>query len=240
MKILYRISDGGHNKIKPDYVNNKERMFLHFLNRFRDHEIYVFTDNVKDETYSKIINHTKEISNITVFRISLGNGPSFMHALDFAIKNFQDNDKIYFAEDDYIYTKKASEAIEDGLSIADYVSGYDHPDKYLNHNEGGPNPFIENGGEQTRVLLSKTSHWKITNSCCMTFATTVKTIKEDYSIFENCCRGSYPQDFRIFCDLRNYKSRKLISAIPAVSTHGEIEWLSPFINWEKEINESLE
>ena len=48
MKILYRISDGGHNKIKPDYVNNKERMFLHFLNRFRDHEIYVFTDNVKD------------------------------------------------------------------------------------------------------------------------------------------------------------------------------------------------
>ena len=28
--------------------------------------------------------------------------------------------------------------------------------------------------------------------------------------------------------------RKVVSCIPAVSTHGETEWLSPLIDWEKE------
>lgn len=235
MKILYRISDGGNPKTKPAYVHDKELMFLHFINRFKGHEIYVFTDNVKDETYLKIMDHSKNNQNINVSRISLGNSKSFMHTVDFAIANFKENDKVYFAEDDYIYTKTASNTIEDGLSIADYVSGYDHPDKYINHKQGGPNPFIEEGGEQTRVLISKTTHWKITNSCCMTFATTVKIIKEDYSIFEYFCKYKIPDDFGIFCDLYKYKNRKLISALPAVSTHGEIEWLSPFIDWESEL-----
>jgi hypothetical protein len=243
MKIVYRISDGGNNKIKPDYVNDKERMFLHFLNRFNGSEIYVFTDNVKDETYAKIMNHVnnhENKSNITLSRISLGNSKSFLHCVDFAIKHFNDTDKIYFAEDDYIYKQNAADVIEDGLNIADYVSGYDHPDKYINYKDGGPNPFIENGGEQTRVLLSKKHHWKITNSCCMTFATTVKTIKEDYSIFEYCCKDRIPNDFVLFCDLYKYKNRKVISALPAVSTHGETQWLSPFIDWESEFNESLQ
>lgn len=234
MKILYRISDGGNNKVKPAYVYDKQKMFLHFITIFEKHDIFVFADNVGETTYQFLKEHIEESK---IIRISLGNSKSFTYSVDFAISNFDDNDKIYFAEDDYIYKKIAPQIIEEGLDISDYCSGYDHPDKYINHNEGGPNPFIEQGGESTRVIVSKNTHWKNTNSLCMTFATTLKIIKKDYNVFKKHCESATPFDFRIFSELKTY--RKLISCIPGVSTHGETEFLGKFVNWDKEFEDSL-
>ena len=42
----------------------------------------------------------------------------------------------------------------------------------------------------------------------------------------------YPQDFQIFVDLRE-QNELVITPIPGYSTHGESDWLSPFINWEE-------
>ena len=234
MKVLYRFSDGGYNKIKPSYVT-KRGCLLHFLQVFKNYDIYLFADNIKDETFQFLKEHIDESK---IFRTSLNNAGSFMNSLKFAINNFNDEEKIYFAEDDYIYTKDAPQIIEEGLDIADYSSGYDHPDKYINHKEGGPNKFIKNGGELTRVILSKNRHWKVTNSCCMTFATTVKKCKEDLPIFEKYCSTNHPYDFQIFCDLYR-KGRRLVSCLPGVSTHGETQWLSKFIDWEKTFNDSF-
>ena len=157
MKVFYRISDGGNKKSKLDFVYNKKLMFLHFINTFKNNDIYVFADNVSDDTFNFLINN---YNNSKIFRVFLGNAKSFMYCLDLAISKFDDNEKIYFAEDDYIYRKIAPQIIEEGLDLADYSSGYDHPDKYLNFCDGGPNPFIENGGEITRVVISKNIHWK--------------------------------------------------------------------------------
>lgn len=234
MIVLYRISDGGYNKIKPHYVT-KRGCFLHFLKIFIGYNIYVFADNVSDDTYNFL---TQYIESNKIIRTALSNAGSFMNSLDFAINNFKDDQKIYFAEDDYIYTQEAPKIIAEGLDISHYSSGYDHPDKYINYNEGGPNPFIEKGGELTRVILSNSRHWKRTNSCCMTFATKVGTIKNDYNIFKQYCSTIHPYDFQIFCDLYKIKGRRLISCIPSVSTHGEIQWLAKFIDWENEFNKT--
>lgn len=236
MKVLYRISEGGNDKNKPDYVHNKRLMFLHFIKIFVDNDIYVFADNVSDEFYNFLL---ENFNSERIKRISLGNSKSFMHIADFAINNFENNDIVYFAEDDYIYKIGADKIIKEGVNVGEYSSGYDHPDKYINHKEGGPNPFIENGGELTRVLVTESTHWKITNSCCMTFATKVQTIKEDYIYFSKFCQGKNPQDFELFCELKKYKNHSVVSCIPAVSTHGEIEWLSKFVDWKKEFDKSF-
>ena len=235
MKVIYRISDGGNSKLKPDYVT-KKGCFLHFINIFKDYDIYVVADNVSDNTYNFL---SSNIDSSKIVKTFLGNAKSFIFCIEFALKHFSETDKVYFAEDDYIYTKNAPKIIEEGLSIADYSSGYDHPDKYINHSEGGPNPYISNGGEETRVLLTDSSHWKLTNSCCMTFATTIKTIKEDLQIYKKYC-VVHPLDFQMFSELIFHKKRKLVSAIPGVSTHGETKWLGKFVDWEKEINLSLQ
>jgi len=232
MKILYRISNAGYAKTKPDYVNAKN-IFLHFLRVFSGHDIYVIADNLNDDNYEYICNHfPKE----RIIRTSLSNAGAFLYAVNYAIQNFKDSDVVYFAEDDYIYKREAPRIIEEGLKIADYSSGYDHPDKYINHSEGGPNPFISEGGELTRVLTTKSSHWKFTNSCCMTFATTVKMVKEDLETYKEFCSSGHPNDFPMFCQLIAEKKRKLVSSIPGVSTHGETQWLSKFVDWEKEVS----
>jgi len=233
MKVLYRISDGGHTHNKPSYVNDKRQIFLHFMNVFQECDIYVFADNVSEDTYQYLISHYDPSK---VIRISLGNSASFMHIVRFAIQRFNLSEKVYFAEDDYIYKKIAPQIIEEGLDIADYSSGYDHPDKYMNHSEGGPNPYISEGGELTRVLVSKSIHWKLTNSCCMTFATRVATMREDYDVFNKYCQSGNPQDFTIFCILVQQKRRKLVSCIPGVSTHGQNEYLTKFVDWDNEFN----
>jgi len=235
MKVLYRISEGGNNKYKPMYVYDKKSMFLHFINVFKDEDVYIFADNVSNDLYDFLM---ANCGNSKLYKIALGNASSFRFILEYATQNFADEDEVYFAEDDYVYKKTAPKIISEGLTIADYSSGYDHPDKYLNYNEGGPNPFIEKGGELTRVMLTNHSHWKITNSCCMTFASKVKTLKEDYDIFKYGCLGKDPEDFGIFCNL-NKKGRILVSCIPAVSTHGETQWLAKFVDWYKEFLDSF-
>ena len=115
----------------------------------------------------------------------------------------------------------------EGLQVGyNYVALYDHPDKYMN----GANPLVEDGGEVTRVMLSESCHWKITNSTTMTFAAQVKTLKEDESILREYTKGSYPKDFEMFLALRE-KQHGLITPIPGYSTHGETAWLSPLTDW---------
>ena len=231
MKVIYRISNTGYKKNKPPYVNPKT-IFLHFLKVFLGHEIYVVADNLLDETYEFLCLH---FPKDRIFRTQLSNAGAFMYAVDYAITHFKDTDVVYFAEDDYIYTRNAPRIIEEGLTIADYSSGYDHPDKYINHCDGGPNYHISEGGELTRVLITKSSHWKFTNSCCMTFATTVRVLKRDLDVYKKHCSTSHPNDFPMFEELIQIRKSKLVSPIPSVSTHGEYEWLAKFVDWEKEV-----
>jgi len=238
MKIIYRISDKGNPKTKPYYAT-KKGCFLQFLSIFKGHhDIYVIADNVSDATHAFL---TSLVEATKVVRTQLNNAGSFIHSVEFAIANFADDEKVYLVEDDYIHTKEAPKVIEEGFKIADYVSGYDHPDKYLNHAEGGPNPFISGGGEATRALLTASRHWKFTNSCCMTFAATVKTLREDLSVYKKHCTTVTPNDFGMFCELlmRQNNPRLLVSPMPAVSTHGETEWLAKFVNWENVYHDSI-
>ena len=73
----------------------------------------------------------------------------------------------------------------------------------------------------------------------MTFAVKLQTLKDDYNIIHKYCCGKHPHDFEMFLELRKINKRDVVSCIPAVSTHGEIAWLSPFIDWENEFNKTL-
>ena len=241
MIIIYRISDSSYKKEKPYYVNDKIRVLKNFLSIFKNYEVIIIADNVKEETFSQI---KGIINEKNIIKTNLGNSSSFIYAVDYSIQNFNENDIVYFVEDDYIHLENSPKIIKEGLNIGDYSSGYDNPDKYIDHKKGGPNPFIYAGGEDTKVLKTESSHWKITNSFCMTFAVKNKTLKEDYNIIIKHCHperknirsifgSSVPDDFPMFQELTK-KKRKIVSCIPSVSTHGETQYLAPFIDWEKE------
>jgi len=135
MIVIYRFSDKGYPKNKPDYVT-KRGCILHALRIFSGHPFYVIADNTSDESYAFLMEHVSDSTN-KVIRTTLSNAGAYMYAVKFAIDTFRDDDMVYLAEDDYIYTPDAPGILVEGIAISDYVSGYDHPDKYVNHNEGG-------------------------------------------------------------------------------------------------------
>lgn len=225
MRIIYRISDSGYNKVKPPYINN-ENCLKNFVNVFGNQNLHIIADNCSDNTLKMI---TKYVHPFSIEIVSIGHGAgTFNLALDKALE-WDDETIVYFVENDYLHKPGSGKILIEGLQIGySYVSLYDHPDKYIN----GANPFVEDGGEVTRVMLSNSCHWKITNSTTMTFAAQVKTLREDESILREYTSGTYPRDFEMFLALRE-KQHGLITPIPGYSTHGETAWLSPLTDWSK-------
>jgi len=229
MKIIYRISDAGYNKVKPKYINNRNCLW-NAVNIFQGVDFKdwtVIADNVSEETDVIIQSY---IPREQIEYVSVGHGAgTFNLALDKAL-TFDDNEIVYFIENDYLHLPGSKRIIEEGLDEigADFVSLYDHPDKYID----GANPYVQGGGEMTRVMLSTSSHWKVTNSTTMTFASKVKTLRKTENILREYTHGSYPRDFDMFVHLYN-SAHYLVTPIPGYSTHGETAWLTPLINWKK-------
>lgn len=238
IRVIYRLSDGGYAKEKPDYITNENCLsnFIATQAFFSDlqFEMHIICDNVSDETFVMVNNVAGWVS--TIERTSLGSGAqSFNHALDIAL-TYDDGDIVYFVEDDYLHRPRWATLLVDALVTveADYVSLYDHPDKYMSPANGG-NPFVEDGGEVTRVVCGNFSHYKLTNSTTMTFAAMAYTLKEDEAILRTFTSGTYPRDFDMFLKLRE-KGRSLVTPIPGHATHGETRWLTPFVQWEQVAN----
>lgn len=228
MQVIYRISDTGYQKEKPDYINN-QNCFENALRTFNKANWWVIADNVGDET-SKFL-HSKLK---TIEHVSVGHGAgTFNLALDIAL-NLPNDEIVYFLENDYLHKPEADKILEDGFELGfDYITLYDHPDKYLNPFEGG-NPFCSGRAEDTRVYLGKYCHFKLTNSTTMTFAAKVKTLKRDEDILRKWTKDTHPHDFQMFMELKQ-KGRRLASSIPGYSTHGETQWLTPLTNWKNEL-----
>ena len=226
MKIIYRISDAGYNKVKPDYISN-EKCLSNFVKVFGWNDLHIIADNISDETNSMLL---KYVPQACIEYVSVGNGArTFNLALDLALM-YDEDDIIYFLENDYLHTPDAKKILIEGFDIgASFVSLYDHPDKYLSPDRGG-NPYCEGGAEDTRVYLTSSSHWKITNSTTMTFASKVSTLRLNEKILREFTSGSHPHDFQMFLKLRE-NNQLLITPIPGKSTHGETAWLSPLVKW---------
>ena len=228
MKIIYRISDAGYNKVKPEYINNEN--CLANATKVFDNSIWsVIADNVSLNTNDMI---QKYVTRNCILYTEKGNGAAtFNLALDEAL-TYDDEEIIYFIENDYLHKPESEKILEEGFSLgASFVALYDHPDKYLDPNQGG-NPYCEGGAEETRVYLTDSCHWKITNSTTMTFASKVSTLKRIEPILRKHTSGIHPNDFQMFLELRQ-QGELLITPLPGYATHGEVAWLAPLTDWSK-------
>ena len=227
MRIIYRISDAGYNKVKPSYIDN-EKCLRNAVEVFKDAEWTIIADNCSPETLLMV----EKITDCNIEIVSVGHGAgTFNLALDRALE-YKDDEIVYFIENDYLHKPGSYEALKEGLDLgAAFASLYDHPDKYLDPRKGG-NPYCEGGAEDTRVYLTDSCHWKITNSTTMTFAAKVSTLKRTEEVLRKHTSTTHPNDFHMFLELRQ-KGELLVTSIPGYSTHGETAWLAPLTDWSK-------
>ncbi|MBI2743665.1 MAG: hypothetical protein HYX48_07085 [Chlamydiales bacterium] len=152
---------------------------------------------------------------------------SFLRLLEYVDSLKLDPETIvYFLEDDYMHKKGWPAVLREGFTIpgVDYVTLYDHKDKY----------FLESYTDlRSKIFLTESSHWRSTPSTTNTFATRFKTLQRDMQI-----QRSYSENVKIskdhekFCALAE-RGAVLISPMPGWSTHTELAYASPCVDWEK-------
>lgn len=155
---------------------------------------------------------------------------SFLRMLDYVEKlELHPDTIVYFLEDDYLHRAGWVDVLFEGFSLeADYVTLYDHRDKYFAY------PKLE-----SKIFVTGRTHWRTTPSTTNTYAMRFGTLKRDISIHRRFSLGrKITADHDKFSFLRR-RGAMLISPIPGWATHAEPEYTSPCIDWETLFKESL-
>lgn len=255
LHVIYRISDKGNPK--PKLANaGKGDCLINAVEIFGAENFHVIADNCSQQTLDVL-----QTTGLDVEITANGNAGTCRYIFDAVIDRYDPKDFLYLLEDDYLHLPGSREVLLEGLAIADYVTLYDHPDMY--HPDGkGPNPFVHDDLPRSSIYLTAHAHWRSIVSTTMTFAAKVQTLTEDRELWKNFFKGKIPADFGAFVavtgqdDLTeakrfvkiglpklgeavaaNYllerRKRLLISPMPSFSTHAEINFLAPLIDWTK-------
>ena len=224
-KVYYRLCDK-QAKINIPLFTWKTCL-TNFITHYGTKDLHIICDNCEDSTIefvkSKVSPTSLEVTN-------LGNSPSFNYMIDRILKECKDTDVVYLVESDYLHTPNIKYNILDGLNFGEYVTLYDHPDFYKNYS---PNITVKNGTTKCVLNCGALSHWRSVPGTTMTFATHVLTLRDDYEKIIKHTKSSPPSDCEMFLEITRYK--KLVSPIPSKSTHGAINCISKFVDWDTEI-----
>lgn len=129
-------------------------------------------------------------------------------------------DLIYFLENDYLHCPNWLEKISELLNSPvhfDYVSLYDHMDKYI---------YAMYSDLRSRIFVTQNHHWRTAPSTCGTFLVRKKIFDEDIELW-----AREVQDHYQFEELSANKGRTLLTPIPGLATHCMEGYLSPTIDW---------
>ena len=238
MKVFYLFSEtsnpvheGVRAHVKKLPHATKRYCLDNFIATFPTADITLMVDGVIDGTLDYLKTVVDKHPNVSLKKIEAGcTGKAFRAIFDEIVKLPDDDEAVMIQEDDYLYLEGSERAILDALVYGDYVTGYQHPDKWWLPSRGG-NPYVEqeNVSEVTRIVQCPTRFWMIVNSTTGTFASTVGIIKADYAEWADATSERDAKDFDTFIYLRNEKSRTVLQPIPTLSTHVMTSYLSSLV-----------
>jgi len=212
------------HKPRPTWFD-REKIFDSFISTLDERVDYTA---FHDSGNGSIEEHFLQNKNVNKVSMLGGNdAQSFLNVLNYVVEQkYDDNDIIYFLEDDYLHRAGWVDIMLEGFEYigADYYTLYDHPDKY----------FLQMYESlQSKIIATPSIHWRTTPSTTNTYACKFETLKKHLDIHIQYCDlvEKWTKDHDKFTHLWKIGSN-LISCMPGYSTHVEGNMLSPIIDWE--------
>ena len=219
------------DRTRPSWFN-KYKVFQNFKNtidsKLADYHI------VYDEHYGGI-NDTflKEEKNVKI--INCGSEcESFIATIDYAVSQDHSPDTIiYFLEDDYAHRPEWCKILLEGFTLnPSYVTLY-------------PCDLSKNDEIFYKFFTTESTYWKSLPVTTNTFACKYSTLLEDYEIHKEFSINGikkedgfhFSKDYDKFWKLSQEQNKYVISCLSGYSTHCDLNHTSPFVNWEKIIND---
>lgn len=221
-------SELSKHKSRPKWFD-REKIFDSFISTLDNRVEYTAFHDCGN---GDIKNHFLCDKDVNKISIKGGNGAiAFLNLLNYVNEqNYDDEDIIYFLEDDYLHQNRWIDILLEGFEHinADYYTLYDHPTKYY------PGMWER---YPSHLIVTPSVHWRTTVSTTNTYACKYKTLKKHFEIHVKYCDlvDKWVKDHDKFTHLWNNGSN-LVSCIPGYSTHVEGNMLSPIIEWESLIN----
>ena len=210
LRIFYRHYNisGNDYKNRPSWFDY-EKCFINLLNTIKDRddvELHIIMDGSVDSNFI-----FKYKDHFIKHEVKGGSDrASFLNTYKIAKSlNTEENDLYYFLENDYLHVNT--------YSNLNYVSLYDHNDKYFL-------PMYD--GLVSKIFTTSSHHWRTTPSTCGTYIINKKIFLEDYQV-----PFDMEGDHNKFLWLTENKNRFVVTPIPGLSTHCMENLLSPTINW---------
>lgn len=233
------VSSNSKNKSRPEWFT-KELAFQNLLaTKDENTHIHVMLDVASTENDKEYFAY-KYSSDHNVKVITLHGGTdahSFINMIEYVCgrNDIATNSIIYLLEDDYIHRAGWCNALREVFNnnIAEYVTLYDHPDKYFD------TQMYNN--LYSKLSVTNSCHWRTTPSTTNTYAMRYDTLlssKDDHMRF-SCKVVGFTFDHAKFVFLNNM-GKRLVSSIPAFSTHVENDMLSPAVDWERIAKNNLQ
>lgn len=260
LHTIYRSAPGDNRKGRPEFYSKDAalRSFVSALEQAPPGDRVFVNDGPVAENRVSLMRAVGEVVALP----GVGNCRSFRACVGIAeMRDWSDNDLVYFVEDDYLHLPKALSCLAVAASAtpsADYFTLYDHPDKdrLVRHR------LFRSVNQTTRVVGRHT--WMPARSTCLTFGARLGALREDAWVFHLCSRFDPPADYAIWAILggrgvsygvprllkprcrrpqtrliirgwltkdRRPAPRKLYGPSPSLATHIEDDMLAPGVDW---------
>ena len=198
---------------------SKELVFLNLMNT-KD-----INTNITVLYDGNLENHWINNYNVKVLQFDGGNGDkSFMYQVNYIKdQNYTDDTIVYILEDDYLHKKGWPQILREGFGAIqpstlkfDYITLYDHRDKYF---------YDMYTYLVSKIGISESVHWRTIPSTTNTFAMLYSTFMNDYKIHDAFKNNDNDKFLYL-----GKAGRFIGSCMPAYSTHCHIRYISPFFS----------
>ena len=212
---------------------SRERCLENLLETIKDHEMINLTFFLDTHHPMKERHFLFKQSLHPIIEFEAGSeAASFLYMLEHVHRQpFSPETIIYFLEDDYLHRRGWPQILREGFTLPgiDYVSLFDHKDKYF---------FPQYADLKSKIYHSASCHWRTTPSTTNTYAMLFKTLQKHIDFHRCFSLGrAITSDHAKFCKLAE-EGAVLISSIPGFSTHVEAEFASPCTDWDKLLHET--
>lgn len=221
MIVYYRLSDKKLSASKPapftqDIFTIAKVCLRSFVSAFKDvSPKMVFICDYCPPKYDKMIRDIVPFE-FEIHHTSLGINKTCL--MQYEMYDKSDEPCVLFQEYDYLWLPDTGTSLEEGVVYFDYVTPYDHPDKY--------------GIEGIVTAESITNRlWKETQSTTATFGTSKEIFTGEREVFNKYGYIDHSRWLEV--------TGKLCSPVPSLATHMCAEFMAPHIDWKAVWNSYL-
>lgn len=225
LRCYYRFSD----KARMGFGYDCKLCFLNFIKNFnpQSYELIVIADNCANANIEYIRNLCK-MHNYQLILTNDGNSLGFLNTCKLALKNSK-NTINYFIESDYLHRVNSKFALFDifnNFANNEFVSLYDHPDKYYPYfYNTNINLYLKGFCEveeyktfKSEIYYLKSGWWRTAPATCCTFACGTKELNKNIDLIEDCLGEEKPNDVLLWKNILS-RGKKLFTPIPSYSGH---------------------